>query len=285
MRVTKRFVRESMHVKKYDIFVELLIAIGIGGLVTLGFTTYQNSIEANRSERAEMLADVAYIRETLRDGGPKLFHNMNLRDANLSGLDLGCDIAFLHNGVPTPGGPSANDDVDTAGDEHCADFYGSDFTGADLSGADFTGAQMNRVNFAPGHTEDIILTAAELSGAIDVLIARADLRGATLAGAFLPHEHQAEDSSALIVQSDLRGARFRIEEHANLTVSIASSDISAVHFDQGVDGHLGNCEIPVSDECAPQRGLTGAGAGVRASGGLHFPHRLQQAFNEYWSER
>jgi hypothetical protein len=48
-------------------------------------------LEDARAERAAMLADLSYVRETIRDGGPKVFLNLNLRDANLSGLDLGCD--------------------------------------------------------------------------------------------------------------------------------------------------------------------------------------------------
>lgn len=208
---TRRSIAEYWSAHRGEVFVQLGLQLLVGAVVGLGvgagLFVWQASVEeareaqaqaldAAQAERAEMLADVAYVRETLRDGGPMAFLNLNLRNANLSGLDMGCDLVgvdeengeFVTEGEDVrriykdlgdgllreqPG--SRRTDYDTR--YLCADFTGSDLTGANLDRADLTGARFIDTRFAPDELDDVVMTAAHLDGSVVDLSARAsDLR-------------------------------------------------------------------------------------------------------------
>lgn len=149
------------------------------------------NLEDARAERAEMLADLAYVRETLRDGGSRVFQNLNLRQANLSGLDLGCDPHLED--YPDPWraklgfGPRSligQDEVTTLLDarikEGCADFSGTDFTGTRLDDTDLSGAVLDLVTFAPAPSSGTSMVGTYVSGHIAATLEDADLRAAQL---------------------------------------------------------------------------------------------------------
>ena len=186
-----------------QLIVGVLVGLGVGAWLLAWQTTIEErreeqaqALDAVQAERAEMLADVAYIRETLRDGGPKAFLNLNLRNANLAGLDLGCDLMgvdeetgrFVSEGEivrrnyadqgdglfheRSGYGPA---DYDTR--YLCADFSGSDLTGANLDRADLTGARLAETRFAPDELDGVVMPGANLDHAVvDITVRGSDLR-------------------------------------------------------------------------------------------------------------
>jgi uncharacterized protein YjbI with pentapeptide repeats len=186
-----------------QLLVGVLVGLGVGAWLF----SWQASVEEDReekaqaldaaqAERAEMLADVAYVRETLRDGGPMAFLNLNLRNANLSGLDMGCDMVGVddENGEFVTEGEFVRRNYADQGDglvrerpgygptDHdnrylCADFSGSDLTGANLDRANLTGARFLDARFAPDDLDGVIMTGANLDRTVVDITARAsDLR-------------------------------------------------------------------------------------------------------------
>ncbi|MGW2094608.1 pentapeptide repeat-containing protein [Promicromonospora sukumoe] len=125
------------------------------------------AVEAERAERDQVLANVQFIRETIRDApdGVKPFRGMNLRDADLSGIDLGCPVHY------EASGGWARDSVET-----CADFTGADLTGARLDGANLTGALLLDGSLEGVSAVNLFAPAASIGGNLD---------GATFDGAVL----------------------------------------------------------------------------------------------------
>ena len=207
----KRAVREYWSAHSGELVTQLGLQLVVGVLVGLGvgawLLVWQTTVEENRdeharaldamqAERTEMLADVAYIRETLRDGGPKAFLNLNLQNANLAGLDMGCDVVgvdedhgkliteaeVLRRNFADQGDGYFREQAGYGPTEYdtrylCADFTGSDLTGANLDRADLTGARLTDTRFAPDTMDDVVMPGANLDGAVVDLSARAsDLR-------------------------------------------------------------------------------------------------------------
>lgn len=160
---------------KYTWPIEIALAVLLGGILA----AVQLGIDGQRSERQEILANVQFIRETVRDDpdGVKNFRGMNLRNADLSGLDLGCDVKIGHGLEDRFGRLSVVNPVD---ESRCADLTGADLTGARLDGTDLTGAWMEDVTFSQVQGVDvkaagIHLTVREMQ---DVELSVFDLRGA-----------------------------------------------------------------------------------------------------------
>ena len=207
----KRAVRDYWSAHSGELVTQLGLQLVVGVLVGLGvgawLLIWQTTVEENRdeharaldavqAERTEMLADVAYVRETLRDGGPKVFLNLNLRNANLAGLDMGCDLAgvdeetgrfvteaeVVRRNYADQGDGYFREQTGYGPTEYdtrylCADFSGSDLTGADLDRADLTGARLSETHFAPDTLDHVIMTGANLDGSVIDITARAsDLR-------------------------------------------------------------------------------------------------------------
>ncbi len=105
-----------------------------------------------------MLANVQFIRETIRDApdGVKPFRGMNLRGADLSGMDLGCPVHY------DSSGGWMRDKV-----EACADFTGADLTGARLDGANLTGALLVDGSLEDVSAVNLFAPSAEIGGALD----------------------------------------------------------------------------------------------------------------------
>lgn len=103
--------------------------------VSVGIFYVQNHIDQQRSESDEVLANVQFIRETVRDSpdGRKPFRSLDLHGADLSGLDLGCDVDFANSGRTWVPKEAAS----------CADFTGADLSGARLDGSDLSGAMFD----------------------------------------------------------------------------------------------------------------------------------------------
>ena len=117
------------------------------------------AVEADRAERDQVLANVQFIRETIRDApeGVKPFRGMNLRGADLSGMDLGCPVHF-----DAEAGDWSRDRVET-----CADFTGADLTGARLDGANLTGALLVDGSLEGVSATNLFAPAAVIGGNLD----------------------------------------------------------------------------------------------------------------------
>lgn len=136
--------------------------------VTLAFFLVQNHmdnkesdredrLEATRASHDEVVSNVQFIRETVRDhpDGPKNFRAMNLRGADLSGLDLGCDIRI--------GEPVRNTSIwQPTRPATCADFTGSDLTGAKFNGADLTGALFDHAKLDKVNAGIVVAPAVDI---------------------------------------------------------------------------------------------------------------------------
>ncbi|MFJ3404027.1 pentapeptide repeat-containing protein [Promicromonospora sp. NPDC090134] len=116
------------------------------------------AVEAERAERDQVLANVTFIRETIRDApeGVKPFRGMNLRGADLSGMDLGCPVHF------DAAGGWSRDRVET-----CADFTGADLTGAKLDGANLTGALLVDGSLEGVSAVNLFAPSAEIGGKLE----------------------------------------------------------------------------------------------------------------------
>lgn len=116
------------------------------------------AIEASRAERDEVLANVQFIRETIRDApeGAKPFRGMNLRGADLSGIDLGCPVRY-----------DEAEGWTRVRVETCADFTGADLTGARLDGANLTGALLVDGSLRDVSAVNLFAPSAEIGGVLD----------------------------------------------------------------------------------------------------------------------
>ncbi|MEU4361984.1 pentapeptide repeat-containing protein [Promicromonospora sp. NPDC023987] len=133
-------------------------------------------VESARQEREEMLGDLTYLRESLRDGTTREFYNLNLRGANLSGLDLGCDVGAV--AASDPRASAAG--IARERNDRCLIFHSTDFTGADLDHADLTGVMLLNPTFVPASAVGVEMPGSIVIGSILATFVEADLRGAML---------------------------------------------------------------------------------------------------------
>lgn len=154
------------------------IDIALIGALSLSLTGVQLWVDQRNAERQEVRDNVAFIRQMVSDhpGGPKTFQGLNLRGANLSGLDLGCDGDFLVT-------PASVNRFEPENESRCADFTGSDLTGAVITDTDLTGALLLDVVLDDSLLERVVVVGAwiEPRSAESVTILQSDLRGVYLA--------------------------------------------------------------------------------------------------------
>ncbi|WP_084468298.1 pentapeptide repeat-containing protein [Promicromonospora sukumoe] len=169
------------------------------------------AVEADRAEREQVLANVQFIRETIRDApeGVKPFRGMNLRGADLSGMDLGCPVSF------DASVGWSRDRVET-----CADFTGADLTGARLDGANLTGALL-----VGGKLEDVSATnlfapAAAIGGSLD---------GSTFDGAVLfASVFRSPTGVSSFVDTNLDGVQVEPGQEAGATFALTEVSMTGL---------------------------------------------------------
>ena len=205
-------------------------------LVALPATWYLEDRIADRQEaQTEQLASAAEAQENLRfarelstqRGGAKPMNGIDLRAANLSGLQLGCETrrAPLDAAYPCRGEYPAPDAAhmiraNLAG----ADLTATDLTGAVLAQADLSGTRLVSTGLAGANLDDARLVDANLSASGDINlealgatgVVGATLNGATLVSADLSG---ANLSYASVVAVVLINAKLT---NANLTEAILS---------------------------------------------------------------
>lgn len=188
---------------KYAVPFEVFYAFVIGAVLL----AFQFHLDGQRADRQEVLANLQFVRETARDNpdGVKNFQGLNLRGADLSGLDLGCTMEPTSLGlnlsdrvgeaVIRPRGPA----LQRENERTCADFSGADLTGVtlnrtDLTGAHFVGAKLVDVEGYAVTAPGLIVVASEVR---DVRFTYSDLRGGTFSSSAvtgIPAVHTAVDS-------------------------------------------------------------------------------------------
>jgi uncharacterized protein YjbI with pentapeptide repeats len=191
-----------------------LVDVLLGSLVVGGILSgVQIWLDTARAERAEVLQNVAYIRDVTHNGGVRDFRYLNLQNANLSGMDFGCDIVIEgseSSEVRFAPGFAALEYVDR---DNCADFTGSDFTGAILDYVDFTGAWLDDVIFRPDSAAGTTMVGTWITGTVNADFGSADLRGAIFriegSGRLGFHSSYMEGSEVWFLDPDR--ADFRVE--------------------------------------------------------------------------
>lgn len=243
-----------------ELLVGAVFSIGVGGV----FFAIQLGFDARNAERAEVLANVTYIRETIRDGGRMDFRNMNLRGANLSGLDFGCDLKSIGDQLV----PVSVEQVYEHSDS-CATLSGSDLTDARLDDTDLTGAIIEDAIFAPTSARGTVLVGTQLRGTFDVTFEFADLRGAQFRigsgnSGVLPWPRSRID----VTGSTLVGAMVSDQDPSG---DIYHADISLTHsrvtgiYDYRPDVGSGRAIDDWGDTWDPDRAPVDIGATIAAS--------------------
>mgnify|MGYP003591019625 FL=1 len=162
-----------------DLVVGLLLVLaGFGTAFWLEnrIAHQQQAIEAQRADRAEVLENTRFVREVAinPDVSSLPFSGLNLRESELSGLDLSCrrdgNCASL-----------------VIADLSKAKLFFTDLSGANLSGARLTGAKLSGANFSRtflggARLDDAVLIDTDLTSA---RLMGTDLTGANLTNADL----------------------------------------------------------------------------------------------------
>lgn len=194
-------------------------------------------VEADRSERDQVLANVTFIRETIRDApeGPKPFRGMNLRDADLSGLDLGCPVHYV------PDGGWARDHA-----ENCADFTGADLTGARLDGANLTGALLVDGSLERVSAVNLFAPAASIGGNLDG--SRFD--GAVLFGSVF----RSPEGAASFVDTSLDGVQVKSDQGSGSTLALTRVSMTGLQIGSSADeSAAGRATVDCQDGFAQAR--------------------------------
>jgi hypothetical protein len=232
------------------------VAIGVVSSLAVGFLLagYQSwiddereqqtqAIEADRAERDQVLANVQFIRETIRDApeGVKPFRGMNLRDADLSGMDLGCPVRY-----DTSGGWTRTSL------ETCADFTGADLTGARLDGANLTGALLVDGSLERASAVNLFAPAAAIGGNLD----GSHFDGAVLFGSVF----RSPSGTSSFADTSLDGVQVETDADTSSTFALTRVSMTGLHVSSSAEESSGGW---AAIDC--QAGFTH----VRQGGDLH----------------
>lgn len=157
-----------------------------GSLVSLCAVWVQADLDDRREEQANRQEEVRFVRQMAVDGKIReaSFYDADLRDANLSGLDLSG-----------------------------AEFTGADLRGANLTRSDLTDATLTGADLGNARLEDTVLRGADLTGAD---FPGALLQGVSLAGQAL----QGSDmSGATLIKVDLEDATLEAADLSGATIT------------------------------------------------------------------
>jgi hypothetical protein len=165
-RVTARLDADALLRESLLVFLATLAAVGLAA--------QQSLLDGRRADRQEVLTNTQFIRSVALDPAARAqpFARLNLKDAQLSDLNLSCRD-------PDEGST-------------CANLAGANLTGASLDSAILTSASLRFSNLAAANLSYADLTGADLTRAdltgADLSVTDltgANLRGADLAGANL----------------------------------------------------------------------------------------------------
>lgn len=194
---------------------ELLVALVVGSLISAATIAVQAKLDGDAAARAEDLAeraevaaqrrdDLRFVREVASAPGAaaRPFDGLDLTEANISGLPLGCDM------------PPAPD---------CASFVRTTLKQASLVGADLRGARFQVSNAASASFARADLRRAyfDTSDLASTDFEQADLRGAIFGDSFV-YDDGEEPSFR---HADLRGTRFVVETSVDVDGVVGFGDL------------------------------------------------------------
>lgn len=162
---------------------EVLRDLSIALLAFLLVLMLENRLAFNQ----ETLENLRFVRERSEPGVTKPFRNMQLQGANLSGLQLGCDLddkaCRLTNLIDADLRDANMVGIDLRlADMGVADLRGADLRFAQLEGADLVLVDLDGADLRNAQLDGASLLEAELG---DAQLSGADLRGVTFTGANL----------------------------------------------------------------------------------------------------
>lgn len=202
----------------------------------------QFRIDERRFSRQESLENTRFVRQVVIDGSPiKPFAGLNLAEAPLRGLQLGC--------------------TDSSDPGTCADFTEADLSYALLFDANLAGANLTRAALAGAYLASADLTGADFTDAhlpraelFDADLTGANLTGADLTGAILTG---ADLTGADLTSADLTGANLA---GANLTnvAHLDDATLDGVCIDQSTRWPEGFA-VPDADPCTNSLRMTAPG--------------------------
>ncbi len=174
------------------------MALVVGALISTATIAVQAKLDRDAAARAEHLAaqaelaaqqrdDLRFVREVASRPGTvsRPFDGLDLTDANISGLPLGCEV------------PGASD---------CARFVNASMARVSAVGADLRGSRFQAVNaelasFSMADLRGSFFDVADITG---TNFDRADLRGASFGYATI----RIDGADPSFQMADLRGTRF-----------------------------------------------------------------------------
>nr|BFF18641.1 hypothetical protein GCM10025730_21620 [Promicromonospora thailandica] len=144
---------------------------------------------------------------------------MNLRGADLSGMDLGCAVRY------DASGSWARTSVET-----CADFTGADLTGARLDGANLTGALLVDGSLEDVSAVNLFAPAASIGGSLD----GARFEGAVLFGSMF----RSPTGTPSFVNSSLDGVQVESGPQARSVLTLDQVSMTGLRV-TSADGATG----------------------------------------------
>lgn len=221
-------VRSFLHRQRDDLLRDGLIGAVLACLALGGAAWWdarlagrQEALENERVQRQEVLENTRFVRQVVVEGGAAMpFVGLDLRGAELGGLDLSCRVA-----------------LEQSSPEVCANFSSADLRGANLSGADMTGANLSGADLAGADLTGVNLTAANVRGVTgqNLNLGNSNLTGARFDAADLTDADlwEADLTGASLVAVELGGARISVTTIMN-EVNLSEANLSNTalwHFD------------------------------------------------------
>ncbi len=218
----------------YEIFRDAavaLLAVWVAFSLESRIAARQEQAEDRRVEQQEILENLRFVRDRAQDPASyKPFTNIDLVDANLSDLRLGCEASDLAECASFQDADLRGADL-TSVDLRNADMFAADLTGVHMRFASAEGAWFGSANLTKADLSEVFMSGARFNSAI---LREARLREASLAG--------ARFYLADLTQADFRGANLigAVLSGANLTgADLRAADLSGVDLTPDVDRRTG----------------------------------------------
>jgi uncharacterized protein YjbI with pentapeptide repeats len=170
--------------------------------LTSAIADRQDRLSRDLANQAEVLENTRFVRSitTSKEETPKPFASINLRGAELGGLELGCNPSTLLGCADFRKADLQEANLTTAG------FAGAGFWGADLRKANLTGTDFSSAFFKDANLDGA--ATVQSAGFQDALLVRTTFVQARLAGAHFSHamlsDVKADEALLSLVETSVR---------------------------------------------------------------------------------